>query len=199
KARNRAMQEMAHATPHLLGFLGEASRAHCEGVCRLLADAGIEYRLNPRLVRGLDYYNMTVFGWVTDRLGAQGTVCGGGRYDGLTELPGGEPAPAVGFAIGVERLLDLWSQAGEASDAAECDVYVVHQGEAASRRALQPGETLRDAGLDVIVHAGSASFKSQMKRADASKAEFAVILGDNELAGGQATVKALADGSQRAV
>jgi len=197
--KNPALQQMASQAPRLLDFLGDESRAHFEGVKARLQDAGIEYRINPRLVRGLDYYNMTVFEWVTDRLGAQGTVCGGGRYDGLIELLGGKPAPAVGFAIGVERLLDLWSQAGEMNDTAECDVYVVHQGEAASRRALQLGETLRDAGLDVIVHAGPASFKSQMKRADASKAEFAVILGDNELADGQATVKALADGSQRAV
>src|SRR5690606_19898566 len=128
------------------------SRAHFDGVRARLDDAGIEYRINPRLVRGLDYYNLTVFEWVTDRLGAQGTVCGGGRYDGLIELLGGKPAPAVGFAIGVERLLDLWDQAAEVADVAECDVYLVHQGEPASRRALQLGESLRDAGLDVVVH-----------------------------------------------
>ena len=111
--KNPAMQEMADSAPRLFDFLGEESRAHFDGVCQRLADAGIEYRLNPRLVRGLDYYNLTVFEWVTDRLGSQGTVCGGGRYDGLIELLGGKPAPAVGFAIGMERLLDLWEQSVE--------------------------------------------------------------------------------------
>ena len=106
--KNPAMQEMADSAPRLFDFLGEESRAHFDGVCQRLTDAGIEYRLNPRLVRGLDYYNLTVFEWVTDRLGSQGTVCGGGRYDGLIELLGGKAAPAVGFAIGMERLLDLW-------------------------------------------------------------------------------------------
>jgi len=187
--KNPAMQEMADAAPRLFDFLGEASRAHFDGVCQRLADAGIEYRLNPRLVRGLDYYNLTVFEWVTDRLGAQGTVCGGGRYDGLVELLGGKPAPAVGFAIGMERLLDLWDQAGAAAERPECQVYVVHQGEPAQRRAAGLGEALRDAGLEVVVHAGSAGFKSQFKRADASGARVAVILGADELAAGTAGVK----------
>ncbi len=197
--KNPALQEMAETAPRLLDFLGAESRAHFDGVLARLDDAGISYRINPRLVRGLDYYNLTVFEWVTDRLGAQGTVCGGGRYDGLIELLGGKPAPAVGFAIGVERLLDLWQQHDPERKDAECDVYVVHQGEAAARRALSVGELLRDAGLDVIVHGGTGSFKSQMKRADNSGAAFAVILGDNELAAGAATVKRLADGSQQPV
>src|SRR3546814_907648 len=141
----------------------------------LLKDAGIEYRLNPRLVRGLDYYNLTVFEWVTDRLGAQGTVCGGGRYDGLIELLGGKPAPAVGFAIGMERLLDLCLQESGQSDQRRCQVYMVHQSDAAQRTAAQVAEQLRDAGLSVIVHAGSAGFKSQFKRADASGAPVAEI------------------------
>lgn len=195
--KNPALQEMATQAPQLLDFLSDESRAHFDGVRARLDDAGIEYSINPRLVRGLDYYNLTVFEWVTDRLGAQGTVCGGGRYDGLVELLGGKSAPAVGFAIGMERLLDLWEQSSDAVVAVECDVYIVHQGEVASRRALQLGETLRDAGLDVIVQGGAASFKSQMKRADASGAAYAVILGDNEIASGEATVKTLADGSQR--
>ncbi len=189
--KNPAMQEMADSAPRLFDFLGEESRAHFDGVCQRLADAGIEYRLNPRLVRGLDYYNLTVFEWVTDRLGSQGTVCGGGRYDGLIELLGGKPAPAVGFAIGMERLLDLWEQSVQVQQPAECDVYVVHQGEEAQRLAARVGEDLRDAGLSVIVHAGSASFKSQFKRADASGARVAVILGADEVAAQTASVKFL--------
>lgn len=196
--KNPALQDMANGAPRLLDFLGAESLAHFDGVKQRLDDAGIGYTINPRLVRGLDYYNLTVFEWVTDRLGAQGTVCGGGRYDGLIGLLGGKPAPAVGFAIGMERLLDLWSQGEAAETEPECDVYVVHQGDAAARRAQRVGEQLRDAGLDVIVHAGSASFKSQMKRADGSGAEIAVILGEDELAAGEASIKTLraqADGS----
>ena len=140
-------------------------------------------------MRGLDYYNLTVFEWVTDRLGAQGTVCGGGRYDGLLELLGGKSSPAVGFAIGMERLLDLWLQSGALPDTPECDVYVVHQGDDAQRRAALLAETLRDAGLRVLVHAGSSGFKSQFKRADASGARVALIIGADELAAGQASVK----------
>ncbi|WP_454697063.1 histidine--tRNA ligase [Achromobacter aegrifaciens] len=189
--KNPAMQEMADSAPRLFDFLGEESRAHFDGMCQRLTDAGIEYRLNPRLVRGLDYYNLTVFEWVTDRLGAQGTVCGGGRYDGLIELLGGKSAPAVGFAIGMERLLDLWEQSVQVEQLAECDVYVVHQGEEAQRLAARVGEDLRDAGLSVVVHAGSAGFKSQFKRADASGARVAVILGADEVAAQTASVKFL--------
>jgi histidyl-tRNA synthetase len=189
--KNPAMQAMADGAPKLFDFLGDESRAHFEGVCALLDEAGIAYRLNPRLVRGLDYYNLTVFEWVTDRLGAQGTVCGGGRYDGLVELLGGKPAPAVGFAIGMERLLDLWEQTVPAMPVPECDVYMVHQGADAQRLAVRVAEQLRDAGLSVIVHAGAAGFKSQFKRADASGARVAVILGADELAAGTASVKPL--------
>ena len=120
--KNPAMQEMANGAPRLFDFLGNETRAHFDGVCDRLSDAGIAYSLNPRLVRGLDYYNLTVFEWVTDQLGAQGTVCGGGRYDGLVELLGGKPTPAVGFAIGMERLLDLWSQSRPAIDTPECQL-----------------------------------------------------------------------------
>lgn len=189
--KNPAMQEMANSAPRLFDFLGDESRAHFDGVCQRLTDAGIEYSLNPRLVRGLDYYNLTVFEWVTDRLGSQGTVCGGGRYDGLVELLGGKHAPAVGFAIGMERLLDLWEQNVQLEAPVECDVYVVHQGEEAQRLAARVGENLRDAGLSVIVHAGSAGFKSQFKRADASGARVAVILGADEVASQTASVKYL--------
>lgn len=196
--KNPAMQAMADNAPRLFDFLGEASRAHFDGVCKRLDDAGIAYRLNPRLVRGLDYYNLTVFEWVTDRLGAQGTVCGGGRYDGLIELLGGKPAPAVGFAIGMERLLDLCEQTAAFQAPAECQIYVVHQGDQAQRTAALLAEKLRDGDFRVIVHPGSASFKSQFKRADASGAQVAIILGEDELRTGQAAVKWLrqTDGSQ---
>ena len=189
--KNPAMQAMADAAPKLFDFLGETSRAHFEGVCARLSDAGVPYRLNPRMVRGLDYYNLTVFEWVTDKLGAQATVCGGGRYDGLIELLGGKGAPAVGFAIGMERLLDLWGQYQPEVAVPECEVYIVHQGDEAQRRAALLAESLRDVGLSVIVHAGAASFKSQFKRADASAAAIAVILGGDELAAGVASVKML--------
>jgi histidyl-tRNA synthetase len=202
--KNPAMQDMANAAPRLFDFLGAESLAHYRGLCDRLDDAGIAYTLNPRLVRGLDYYNLTVFEWVTDRLGAQGTVCGGGRYDGLVELLGGKPAPAVGFAIGMERLLDLWQQDAPDQDPAECQVYLVHQGEAAQRRAARLAESLRDAGLRALVHAGSTGFKSQFRRADASGAVAAVVLGEDELAAGMASVKwlrtgAAGDGQQESV
>jgi histidyl-tRNA synthetase len=185
------MQAMADAAPKLFDFLGEASRAHFAGVCERLDDAGISYRINPRMVRGLDYYNLTVFEWITDKLGAQATVCGGGRYDGLVELLGGKSSPAVGFAIGMERLMDLWGQYQPETPKAECAVYFVHQGEMAQRRAAILAEGLRDMGISTIVHAGSGSFKSQFKRADTSGAQIAVILGDDELASGVASVKML--------
>lgn len=189
--KNPAMQAMADAAPKLFDFLGDESRAHFDGVCARLQDAGVAYRINPRMVRGLDYYNLTVFEWVTDKLGAQATVCGGGRYDGLIELVGGKPAPAVGFAIGMERLLDLWGQYQPEEPQTECEVYFVHQGEPAQRRAAVLAEALRDAGIATIVHAGAGSFKSQFKRADTSGAAIAVILGDDELAAGMASVKML--------
>ncbi|PLC49149.1 histidine--tRNA ligase [Pollutimonas subterranea] len=187
--KNPAMQEMANNAPRLFDFLGDESLRHFEGVCERLRDAGIDYTLNTRLVRGLDYYNLTVFEWVTDRLGAQGTVCGGGRYDGLISLLGGKAAPAVGFAIGVERLLDLCAQSGEPDPLPECQVYMIHQSPDAQRLAAQLAEPLRDAGLRVIVHAGPAGFKAQFKRADASGATVAVILGADELATKTASVK----------
>ena len=189
--KNPAMQAMADAAPKLFDFLGDESRAHFDGVCARLQDAGVAYRINSRMVRGLDYYNLTVFEWVTDKLGAQATVCGGGRYDGLIELVGGKPAPAVGFAIGMERLLDLWGQYQPEEPQTECEVYFVHQGELAQRRAAVLAEALRDAGIATIVHAGAGSFKSQFKRADTSGAAIAVILGDDELAAGMASVKML--------
>lgn len=193
--KNPAMQDMVNAAPRLLDYLGEASRAHFEGMQKILHHNNIPFTINPRLVRGMDYYNRTVFEWVTDQLGAQGTVCGGGRYDPLIEMFGGRPTPACGFAMGVERLLELMKAGGEQYSPNQCDVYLVHQGEAAQLQSFVLAERLRAAGLDVVLHCASAnaggSFKSQMKRADASGAAFAVIIGEDEAANAMATVKNL--------
>jgi len=198
-SKNPAMQEIIAGAPQLLDRLGTGSRAHFDGLQQLLADHGVAFGINPRLVRGLDYYNRTVFEWITDRLGAQGTVAGGGRYDGLFEQLGGKPTPACGFAIGVERMVLLLQEAGLAHDDAPL-AYVVHAGDAASRLAVRAGERLRDAGLAIIVNAGGGSFKSQMKKADASGARFALVIGDDEAATGVVGVKPLrASGEQTAV
>ncbi|MFZ2267136.1 MAG: histidine--tRNA ligase [Azonexus sp.] len=194
--KNPAMQDLCAAAPKLIDYLGAESLAHFEGVQRVLRDAGIPFVINPRLVRGLDYYNLTVFEWVTDKLGAQGTVCAGGRYDGLVEQLGGKPTPACGFAMGVERLIALIKDSGGEPAAPVPDVYLVHQGDAASRLAFSVAEGLRDQGIDVLMHCGGGSFKSQMKKADGSGAGFAVIIGDDEAATGEAQLKSLrAEGS----
>ena len=190
-SKNPTMQEMIGGAPKLIDHLGAESMAHFEGVQQVLRDAGRPYEINPRLVRGLDYYNLTVFEWVTDRLGAQGTVCAGGRYDGLVEQLGGKPTPACGFAMGVERLVTLVRESGGEPVLDGIDVYVVHQGEAASRLAPRVAEGLRDQGIDVLFHCGGGSFKSQMKKADASGASFAVIIGDDEANAGEVTLKPL--------
>jgi histidyl-tRNA synthetase len=193
--KNPAMQEMVNQAPRLMDYLGAESLAHFEGVQRILRHNNIPFTINPRLVRGMDYYNRTVFEWVTDQLGSQGTVCGGGRYDPLVEMFGGKPTPAAGFAIGVERILELMKAAGEQGTPNQCDVYLVHQGEEAQMQSFVLGERLRDAGLDVVLHCatvgGAASFKSQMKRADASGAAFAIIIGEDEVKAGTATIKSL--------
>jgi histidyl-tRNA synthetase len=193
--KNPAMQALVNAAPKLLDYLEGESKAHFDGVQNILRHSNIPYTVNPRLVRGMDYYNRTVFEWVTDALGSQGTVCGGGRYDPLVEMFGGKPTPACGFAIGVERLLELMKASGEQFTPNQCDVYLVHQGEEAQLQAFVLGERLRDAGLDVVLHCASASgagsFKSQMKRADASGAAFAVIIGEDEVANHTAGVKTL--------
>jgi histidyl-tRNA synthetase len=193
--KNPAMQDMVNAAPQLLSYLGEESLAHFEGVQKILRHNSIPFKINPRLVRGMDYYNRTVFEWVTDQLGAQGTVCAGGRYDTLVEMFGGKHTPACGFAMGVERLLELMKANGEQFTPNQCDVYVVHQGEAAQMQAFVVAERLRDAGLDVVLHCaattGPGSFKSQMKRADGSGAAFAVIIGEDEVAKNEVAVKAL--------
>lgn len=193
--KNPAMQAMVNAAPKLLDYLGADSCAHFEGVQKILRHNSIPFSINTRLVRGMDYYNRTVFEWVTDQLGAQGTVCGGGRYDPLVEIFGGKPTPACGFAIGVERIVELMKAAGDILPPNHCDVYILHQGEDAQLQAFVLSERIRDAGLDVVLHCASAStassFKSQMKRADASGAAFAVIIGQDEMDGGIAAIKAL--------
>lgn len=208
--KNPAMQDMVNGAPQLLDYLGEASRAHFDGVQKILNHNNIPFTINPRLVRGMDYYNRTVFEWVTDQLGSQGTVCGGGRYDPLVEMFGGKSTPACGFAMGVERLLELMRASGEPVTRNECDVYLLHQGDAAQLQSFVLAERLRSAGLDVVLHCASAnsggSFKAQMKRADASGAAYAVIIGDDEIANNTAAVKVLRaeigakeDGSNQAI
>jgi histidyl-tRNA synthetase len=199
-SKNPAMQEIVEAAPKLIDYLGDESLQHFAGVQALLKELNIPYRINPRLVRGLDYYNLTVFEWVTDSLGAQGTVCAGGRYDGLIAQLGGKPAPACGFAMGVERLLALWQAQGGQPDALGPDVYLVHQGAAAQPLAFRVAEGLRDNGYNVQLHCGGGSFKAQMKRADASGAGFAVIIGDDEVTAGEVSLKPLrAAGEQQRI
>ncbi len=198
--KNPAMQELVAAAPKLMDELDDEARRHFDAVQQGLSDAGIAFKVNPRLVRGLDYYNYTVYEWVTDKLGAQGTVCAGGRYDGLVAQLGGKPTPACGFAMGVERLLALIQEAGTPLVNDPLDAYVVNVGEAAARFALRAAERLRDAGLKVALHCGGGSFKSQMKKADASGARFALIIGDDEAQAGEASVKPLrAEGEQQRV
>jgi histidyl-tRNA synthetase len=192
-SKNPALQEICQNAPRLLDYLGEASRAHFEGVQKILRDVGVPFEINPRLVRGLDYYNLTVFEWVTDQLGAQGTVCAGGRYDGLVEQLGGKPTPACGFAMGVERLLALIEASNGLPQPYAPEVYVAHQGEVACSLAFKTAEALRAIGMDVLLHCGGGSFKSQLKKADASGAEFAVIIGDDEALADEVQLKALRD------
>jgi len=189
-SKNPDMQALLADAPQLVDDLDGASAGSFEALQKKLRTAGVDFVLNPKLVRGLDYYNGAVYEWVTDRLGAQGTLCAGGRYDGLIEQIGGKAAPACGFAMGVERLLALM-KAGTAAARSAPDVYLVHQGEAADRAAERIAERLRDHGIDVLLHCGGGSFKSQMKKADASGARFAVIVGDDEAQAGLVSVKAL--------
>ncbi len=191
--KNPAMQEMVEGAPKLLDFLGEESRAFMGKLEAGVQALGINYTINPRLVRGLDYYNHTVFEWITDKLGSQGTICGGGRYDPLIEMLGGKATPAVGFAIGAERVIELVRETSGEVAAPECDIYVAHQGGHTEMVARGLAEKLRDAGHKVIVHAGSVSFKSMMKRADASLAQWAVIAGEGEVNEGCVSVKRLRD------
>jgi histidyl-tRNA synthetase len=189
--KNPAMQALVEAAPKLQAHLGEASQAHLAAVCAVLDAAGLPYRINPRLVRGLDYYNLTVFEWVTEQLGSQGTVCGGGRYDGLFEQLGGKPTPAIGFGLGIERLLLLLQEIGVPVPGSGPDAYAVIPDVAALPQAMVALDALRAAGVAVQMNAGGGSFKSQFKKADASGARYALVFGADEVAQGMVAVKAL--------
>ena len=196
--KNPAMAPVVESAPRLLDFLGEASLAHFNAVKAILEANGIAYRINPRLVRGMDYYNLTVFEFITESLGSQGTICGGGRYDYLVEQVGGKPAPAVGWALGVERVLELVKEQGEALAPLAPDVYAIIPDTSALPVAMQTLQALRAAGVSAQMHAGTGegmgSMKSQFKKADASGAAYGLIFGADELARGEVTVKALRDG-----
>jgi len=204
-SKNPEMQALIEGAPKLLDFLGEASLKHFDAVQALLKANNIPCKINPRLVRGLDYYNLTVFEWVTDELGAQGTIAGGGRYDPLIERMGGKAAPACGWAMGMERVLELMKVSGSLPEAAPgCDIFVLHQGGETLTAAMIIAERLRSAGIDTILFCPpdgqSASFKSQMKKADASGAAYAVIIGPDELAKDEAQIKDLrGTGEQQSV
>lgn len=200
-SKNAEMREVIDGAPRLLDDLDEDSLAHFEGLQRLLRDEGVDFEINPRLVRGLDYYNRTVFEWITGKLGSQGAVCAGGRYDGLVEQIGGRAAaaaPACGFALGVERVLALISMesAGDVPHSVP-DAYVIHRGEIADGFAWKAVRYLRDSGLKVILHCGDGSFKVQMRRADASRARFAVIIGDEEAQAGEISIKPLREAAEQ--
>jgi histidyl-tRNA synthetase len=200
--KNPDMQGVAQSAPKLLDFLGDASLAHFNSVREILQSNGVAYSINPRLVRGMDYYNLTVFEFTTTSLGSQGTICAGGRYDDLIAEMGGKPAPAVGWALGVERVLELVKEQAIPVDLAVLDVYAIVPEQAALPSAIKTIQALRTAGLSVQMHAsgaeGMASMKSQFKRADGSGARFALIFGVDELAANSVTVKSLrdADGAQ---
>lgn len=187
--KNPDMQDLVNKAPRLLDYLQEDSLAFLRRMEKLLSAAGVEYNINPRLVRGLDYYNHTVYEWITDKLGAQATVCGGGRYDPLIEMLGGRPTPGVGFAMGVERILEVMRECGYKNEEPDTELYVMHSGGESQVYAMTLGEMLRDGGYDVIVHCGDGSFKSQMKKADASGATFALICGEDEVANNKVTIK----------
>lgn len=196
--KNPAMKEVVEAAPKLLDFLGEASLAHFNAVKQILDANGVSYALNPRLVRGMDYYNLTVFEFITDQLGSQGTVCGGGRYDYLIEQVGGKPAPAVGWALGVERVLALLEEQGVHLPDATPHAYAIVPDASSLPVVLQFLRQLRGLGVKVQMHAGSGegvgSMKSQFKKADSSGAQFALIFGADELAQNTVSIKSLRDG-----
>jgi histidyl-tRNA synthetase len=196
-SKHAPMRQLVESAPKLIDYLGDASLAHLAALRSILDAAGVEYHINPRLVRGLDYYNLTVFEWTTERLGSQGTVCGGGRYDLLIERLGGKPAPAVGFALGIERLLLLLDHVGVLPAAQAPTAYAIVASQAVLPRALGAIEALRAQGVSVVMNAagkdGFGSLKSQFKRADASGARYALIFGDDEMAQGQVAVKPLRD------
>jgi len=195
-SKNPEMAELIADAPKLADDLDEVSLRSFEDLQELLRESGVAFRINSRLVRGLDYYNGAVYEWVCDRLGAQNAVCAGGRYDALVEQIGGKPAPACGYALGIERLLALMKD-GAGRPAPGPDAYLVRQGAAAERYGARVAEQLRDGGLAVVLHCGGGNFKSQMKRADASGARYAVIVGDDEAAAGVVSVKPLREAAQQ--
>ena len=196
--KNPAMQAMVQEAPQLLGFLGEASLKHLDTVKRLLSACGVQWTINPRLVRGLDYYSHTVFEFITSELGAQGTLCGGGRYDGLFEVLGGKPTPAVGWGMGIERVLELLKEQSLTETLLVPDVYAIVPDLAASPQVASALQTLRGHGISVQMHAtadgAAGAMKSQFKKADASGARYALVFGEQELANQQVSVKSLRDG-----
>ena len=196
-SKSSKTQEILVGAPVLSDFMDNESKQHFEGLRGLLDDNGIVYEVNPNIVRGLDYYNKTVFEWITATLGSQGTVCGGGRYDGLVEQLGGKPSPGVGFAMGLDRLSLMLAEKMESSK--DADVYVVSQGNAARATALRLAESIRDqlSGKKVVVHCGDGKFKSQMKKADASGADLALVLGEDEVAAGTVSIKLLREGGEQ--
>ncbi|WP_417762133.1 histidine--tRNA ligase [Shewanella sp.] len=199
-SKDAQVQALLSDAPALADYLQEESKAHFARLCELLEAVGIEYKVNPRLVRGLDYYNRTVFEWVTDSLGAQGTVLAGGRYDGLVGQLGGKDTPAVGFAMGLERIVLLLETLGLNEDvAATVDVYVTAMGDQCVPAAMKVAQELRHAlpTMRVMTHCGGGNFKKQMKRADKSGAAYALIIGENELAANQVVVKTLRDDSEQ--
>jgi len=198
-SKNPDMQAVIEAAPKLLDFLGDASRAHLDAVLAILDANQVAYSMNPRLVRGMDYYNLTVFEFVTTQLGSQGTICGGGRYDYLVEQIGGKPAPAVGWAMGMERVLELLKAQEGALTPPTLDAYAIVPDAAALPQVAACLQRLRSKGVSVLMHAsgdaGMASMKNQFKRADGSGARYALVFGADELAQGCVTVKALRDAS----
>jgi len=203
-SKDEPTQRLLDGAPDFYAYLDDESRGHFERLRQLLDAAGVNYEINPRLVRGLDYYCKTVFEWVTDKLGAQGTVCGGGRYDGMIEELGGKPTPAVGWAMGVERMILLLQELQQApvDIAQKVDLYVAHLGAEANVRAMQLAEQLRSdiTGLRVVWHCGAGSLKNQMKKADRSGAKMVLILGDDELTQGQVQLKPLhGQGQQQSI
>ena len=197
--KNPAMHKLVANAPELMAYLGAESLQHFNTLTATLNDLGISYEINTRLVRGLDYYSKTVFEWVTDELGSQGTVCAGGRYDGLIEQLGGKPNFAVGFAMGIERLLALMEVSGNIPQTRTVDVYMIRVGEAAEREGLRFAETIRNEvpGLKLQVNCGGGSFKSQFKKADKIGADYAIILGDDEVSRGEVSIKSLRNGEEQ--
>ncbi len=199
--KNPDIQAILSDAPRLSEYLGEESKTHFAGLCELLDAAGIEYTVNERLVRGLDYYNRTVFEWMTESLGSQGTVCGGGRYDGLVEQLGGKATPAVGFAMGLERLVLMMETLGKTDVRRNVDVYMVTAGEGTLTAGMKLVEELREQvpGLRVMTHFGGGNFKKQFKRADKVGAAVALVLGENEVAEKTVVLKDLAGGEQETI